>query len=280
MTNQSCGYFYIAVGMPWVKEAAASAYSLKRFTKFPICLITDQLDYKNEIFDIILYEKMETNFVSKIYGLQHSPFERNVFLDTDTFVCSNIDNLFNVLDLYDISLCTDSFVHSYNFIDRYQPNFKIRYEGVLPQYNTGVIVYNWNDSVKKLVDDWLVIHQKMGIPANMPSFREAVIDNYDKVKVAILPHEYNFHGTLTFRIAYTEIKIIHDRLQEKKGTITRVMASFDKMEQIAKKMNKTHVKRLIVPYFGAIPYNYSPYKILRKIKKMLAVKQTRKSDTL
>src|SRR6266498_441972 len=129
------GFLYVAFGKRYLQEAEISARSLKRFTNLPICLITDEEGYGSEYVDIVLIEKGERDFVSKIIGMQRTPFERTIFLDSDTFICSSIDKLFEVLDLFDMLLSPERILHSYNFFSQYNPDFKIKYESVLPEYN-------------------------------------------------------------------------------------------------------------------------------------------------
>ncbi len=273
------GFLYVAFGKRYLQEAEISARSLKRFTNLPICLITDEEGYSSEYVDIVLIEKGERDFVSKIIGMQRTPFERTVFLDCDTFICSSIDKLFEILQMFDMGMTIDTRTHSYGFLEHYNSSFELKFENVLPEYNTGIIVYNNNKVVKKLFADWLEVHYEMNIKADMPSFREAFIKNALNVRIGPIPFEYNYFGTHSFGFAYTEIKVIHERLGERWNTLTTVMLPFEKMDKKARMMNKYHCKRIIVPYFGVIPYTVSPYRIKYKIKQLLGIKKTKKAET-
>jgi len=273
------GFLYVAFGKRYILEAEISARSLKRFTKLPICLITDDEDYNSKYFNIVLIEKGERDFVSKIIGMQRTPFERTIYVDSDTFICAPIDKLFHILDIFDLAMTVDKYNHSYAFFQHYNSSFQLRFENVLPEYNTGLIVYHNNESVKKLLDDWLTIHHQMKVKADMPSFREAFIKNASLVRIAALPSEYNYYGTHSFGIAYNEIKVIHERLGERWNTLTTVMLPFEKMDKKARMMNKYHCKRIIIPYFGVMPYTVSPYRIKYKIKQLLGIKKTKKAET-
>lgn len=273
------GFLYIAFGKRYLQEVEISARSLKRFTKFPVCVITDDTTFSSTYVDEIIIAETVTDFVSKIIGLAKTPFERTVFLDSDTFVCAPIDQLFNVLDLFDMAMVVERSNHSYSFVVKYKPDFKISYENLLPEYHTGVIVYKSNAVVRKLFSDWLEIHNRLELKADMPSFREAYMQHIGKVNIASLPFEYNYFGTHSFGFAHNEIKVIHERLGEKWNTLTRVMLPYEKMEKKAKSMNKYHCKRIIVPYFGAVPYTWSPYRLKYKLKVFFGIKKTKKSET-
>ena len=186
----SNGFLYIAIGKRYLIEAEISARSLKRFTKYPVCIITNEEGYQNPVFDIIIHEEIAGDFLSRIIGAPKTPFERTVFLDTDTFICSSLDGLFEALDLFDMCMVPDNFIHGYSFFLQYNPGYKLQYEKVIPEFNTGVMVYEKNEQVLKLFSDWLIIHQQMNIKANMPSFREAFIKNAAHVSISPLPFEY------------------------------------------------------------------------------------------
>lgn len=275
----SKGFLYIAFGKRYLQEVEISARSLKRFTQLPVCVVTDDTSFRSIYVDEIIIADALTDFVSKIVGLGKTVFERTVYLDTDTFVCAPIDQLFDVLDLFDMAMVVERNNHSYAFIEKYKPDFRIRYENVLPEYHTGVIVYKKNAAVAALLADWLTIHESLQLKADMPTFREAFILHADKINIATLPFEYNYFGTHSLGFAHAEIKIIHERLGEKWNTLTRVMLPFNKMEKKAKRMNRYHCKRIIIPYLGVIPYTWSPYRIKYKLKVFFGIRKTKKAET-
>lgn len=280
MMQESKGFLYIAHGIKYFKEAEVSATSLRRFTKLPICLITNDETYVNPVFDqVTCLKNLEKSYGSKISGLLHSPFDKTIFLDSDTFVCAAVDQVFEALDIFDVAMTVDNFMHSYLFFNKYRPDFKLRYEAVIPEYNTGVIAIRKNTVTNQLLSDWMQVHVEMNINADMPSFREAYINNAATVRITPLPFEYNYHGTHSFGFLYNEVKVIHERLGEKWNTLTGSMLGYDQMDKWAKRLNKSKVKRLVIPYFGIIPYVWSPFVIKNKIKKMFGIKRTKKAET-
>ena len=277
--STSCGYLYIAIGKRYVLEAEISARSLRRFTKYPVCLITDDTSYSNALFDKIIIAQSPGDFIAKIIGMNLTPFERTVYLDNDTFVCSDVDELFSILDFFEMSMLPFPFQHSYSFFAQYNPTYKLKYERVIPEYHLGVVAYKTTGTVKKLLADWLAMHEEMHIKSDASSFREVYFNYVRDVRIAPLPFEYNYHGTHSFGFAYNEIKIIHERLGEKWNTLTTVMLPYEKMEKKANAFNKYKGKRIIIPYFGVLPYRFSPYRIKYVIKRMLGIKKTKKAET-
>jgi alpha-N-acetylglucosamine transferase len=275
------GYLYVAVGLKYVKEAEISARSLKRFTSYPICLYTDVKDYTNPLFDeIIVANEVVETYGNKIIGIIKSQFYKTIFLDGDTFICAQIDDLFDLLDVFDMSMMPEPAVHSYDFFTKYNPGFKIPFRGMVPEYQTSVMIIKKNESVLRLLNDWYEVHKSLNVKNDMPSFREAYLQHVGKVSINPLPVEYDYNGSMTFGLLNNEVKIIHEKIQEKWNNVRLVMAPYNKMEKHAQRLNKHKtVKRLVVPYVGTIPYYFSPYIIKKKIKKMLGIKRKSKSES-
>src|SRR5688572_8197644 len=109
MKEITCGYLYVAIGEMFRQEAECSARSLRRFTKYPTCLVTDHPTYNSTAFDqIIRVQNIGRSFEVKITGMQLSPFDKTVFLDCDTFVCSSIDDIFGFLEYFDMATTLDA----------------------------------------------------------------------------------------------------------------------------------------------------------------------------
>jgi alpha-N-acetylglucosamine transferase len=230
-------------------------------------------NYENPLFDIIVKaDVINGTYGNKINGILQSPFYKTLYLDGDTFICAPIDDLFDVLDLFDMSLMPDPLSHSYLFLSN-RPDYKIVYEKIVPEFQMAVII------VSQLLEDWLETHARLNIVSDMTSFRDAYLRFVGKVSINPLPIEYNYNGTLTFAMLYNEVKIIHEKIQERRDNLRLIMADFKTMENHAKSLNKYNFKRLVIPYFGPIPFYYSPYLIKRKIKKILGVKRKLKEES-
>jgi alpha-N-acetylglucosamine transferase len=227
----------------------------------------------------VVGREMARSFEVKIQGIQQSPYtSKTIFLDSDTFVCEPIDQIFEFLDLFDMATTLDLYGHSHTFFQKYKPDYKLRLEGTLHEFNTGVIGLNHRDNVKAFMNQWLKTHRELNILADMPSFREAYFDS--PVKIGILPPEYNFTGINSMTIAYTKVRVIHDRIGERWNNLRTHMATFEEMDKFSKRINKYSFKRLIIPYVGVIPYYFSPFYMKRKIKKILGVSMKKKRSTV
>ncbi|MFD2550397.1 hypothetical protein ACFSQP_01085 [Bizionia sediminis] len=269
------GYLYVANRPKFVNEAITSVTSLKKYNKEESCLICPQNVFTSELnnfFDIIIInnEIEKYTYLSKVLGLNKSPFEKTIFLDSDTFITDEISELFDLLDFVDIATTSEENLHT-------TEPFDFKYREIFPEFNSGVIVYRKNKSTQTLFIDWFNICQEYGIINDMPGLREAMLKNFDSIKYSILPQLYNTHGFKTMLILYNKVKIIHERLGYKKGVIVPHFQSFEKMEKFATKINKKHYKRLYIPRVGIISYRYSPENILLYLKRKLRYKKVSKS---
>ena len=268
------GYIYVANTEKFKSEALKSSKSLKRFTSYPICicLTKDLIDEEiNDKFDdiIINSELKKHTYLSKVLGMMNTPYDKTIFLDCDTFICSDIDDLFNLLDYFDFSTTIARQKHTAKLNN-------VILKNILPEFNTGVIVFDNNNKMKSIFEDWLRISLDSKIKMDMPFFREAVIKSQHKVRFSIIPDEYNLHGFSTMLIIRDEVKVIHERIGRISNTITPFYPSFKQMEQFEKKINKKRHKRLYIPVIGIISYIYSPDNITKKIKKLLGIKRKSK----
>jgi len=270
------GFLYVANQKKFIDEAMISSRSLRQFSKLPIALVCTHEIASKEVYaffdDVIIHDEMKQYiYLAKVLGIQLSPFDRTIFLDTDTFICDDISPLFELMELVDIATSIEKSHHTTDKIKN------IRFKNIIPEFNSGVIVYKKNEITERLFKDWfqVCVDNKMG--NDMPGLRESVIKNFKAVKFVILPEEYNSHGYKSMLQLNGKVKVIHERLGIKWNSITPFFLPFDKGAKFARKINKKSFKRIYIPYIGIIPYNWSPINILLKLKKMIGVKSVSKN---
>ncbi len=270
------GYLYVANQRKFIEEAFISVKSIRMFSNLPIALVcTADLitDDVKRFFDVVV-ESEELNghiYLAKIIGLKNTPFSKTIFLDCDTFVCATIEPLFELLEVVDIATTIEKSYHTTMRIK------DIRFKNIIPEFNTGFIVFRKNSITQKVIQDWWDISLKYELKIDMPGLREAIIQNIDIVKFFVLPEEFNSHGYKSMLMLYGEVKVIHERLGHNWQSTTPFFLSFDKGLQFAKRINKRTDKRLYVPYIGIVPYSWTFYNVLFKIKKAIGVKRLSKN---
>lgn len=162
----TCGVIYVAIGAKYIREAEHSARSLKRVSPHvDIAVVTDQADADTGLFRHIIsadrsHDGTATyaardhgNYFHKIGLMALTPFDRTIFLDTDTYVARPIDGLFSLLEHYDLLATPGSNAECDFEFERRDPPFN-SVPKEFGDYNTGFLAYRSNEGVKKFFQDW------------------------------------------------------------------------------------------------------------------------------
>ncbi|MBD0400833.1 putative nucleotide-diphospho-sugar transferase [Flammeovirga sp. EKP202] len=210
------GFVYVATGDKYIKEAELSAKSLKEvMPDSKVTLITDK-KYSSQFFDNIILQGFESidekswkaNLVYKIIGISKSPYDKTIFLDTDTFVIEPFDELFDLLDYFEVMVAPD-----YYDKNKIQINGKT-VEGYYP-YNTGVLAFSKNEQTKAFMNSWLSIYTKElhEFWSDQQAFMKALIEI--NVKLLVLSSIYNFRFLNNVGLPDGEkVRILHSRSSE------------------------------------------------------------------
>lgn len=202
------GILYVATGSKHLAEAEHSARSVKRVSpEIPIAIVSD-LPSTCASFDVSLsFEKPERSFFDKVKALDRSPFGRTLFLDTDTFAMEPLEELFELLDRFDIAAAAEPVRYLYSMTG---------VPTAFPELNSGVILYKKNDAVAKLLTQWNNFYENeraaIGIHSwpNQPSFTRAVYCS--EADFLLLPPEFN--ARIMVPQAFSgRIRIAHSRLK-------------------------------------------------------------------
>ncbi len=138
------GVIYIATGPAYVAEALASAASVRHhMPDLPITLYTERSVACPHLDEVVRFEA--DGYLARIPRLASSPYERTLFLDSDTYVCGELTGAFDLLDEFDIALA-------------HAPLRAIpEVAGVpdaFPEYNAGVILFRRSPEVQACLADW------------------------------------------------------------------------------------------------------------------------------
>ncbi len=186
------GVLYIAAGEKYIHAAVNSAKSVRN--KCPdlwIHLFADWQNYHHFNFDQNTYpftsvEKiMNPNRRSKLDYLSNSPFDRTLYLDTDTKANVDIREMFQLLDRFDIAL---NHAHLRNDQFRTIP-WRLDLPQAFPQYNGGVILYRKSPEIIKFLNDWHDSYNIAGFYQDQITLRELLW--LSDLRIATLPPEFN-----------------------------------------------------------------------------------------
>jgi len=209
MTN---GVLYIASGRQYIEEAIKSAESLKHTNNLPITIICDREPQADCFDEVILKDDFLYHYGDSVLQIPDLPYNRTLLLDTDTLVCGNITEIFDVLDQFDIAA---SVIADNEFeISDIPKSF--------PEYNTGVLAFKKSDIAESFIADWKDAYREQlekGVRMNQPSFRRTLYES--NLRIATLPTEYNcrvnFGGHLK-----NQVKIIHGSIENPKLMIQKI----------------------------------------------------------
>ncbi len=204
------GLMYIATGQKFIAEAERSVATFKALMPdLPAVLYkdADSVLSPDARFDTVaLLERPVYGCIDKILTLKESPFERTLFLDTDTHCVGACHEMFELLDRFDYG-AAHAPVRSCWEGARCPESF--------PELNTGVILFRNNDGFGELVDSWFAIYQRHRRlaeppPHDQPAFREAAF--HSRARLSVLPPEYNLRTCFSYFIGgNARVKILRGR---------------------------------------------------------------------
>jgi hypothetical protein len=188
------GYLYIAYGKAFTKEALLSIESLRRYTSLPIAIYTDEkalVETRNENLNINLVGEITANHLrAKVDYMDQSPFVNTVFMDSDTVVVRNCDDMFDLLERFDVAIVND-----------YARKRK-KYSDIVPEYgeipyafseaNSGVIAFNSSTRTQTFLKMWKEYFYQYFQQTNgwdQISFRISLWKS--NVRIHHMPFEYN-----------------------------------------------------------------------------------------
>ena len=233
--NHSTGIIYVAIGASFVAESSLSAKSVRRFLPdIPILLYTDQDLESHQDFDevIRLSPPHPRAQINKLIAMTRSPFDNTLLLDTDTYVCADISDLFTLLNRFDIAMSHDR---------AYQDDFPAQ-TGVpdaFVEFNQGVIAFRRSLALQEALKEALrwtdTLWTTKGYPPDQAPFRIALF--HSDVRVATLPLEYNCRFA-TYGYLNGTVRILHGRLP------SGIRMRTEDFERVASTLNKSTVPRV------------------------------------
>jgi hypothetical protein len=230
-----CGFCYVADCEAYVDEALESIASLRmHMPEVAVALVTPLELFRpdSRVTDWIeLKQKRRGPIVKTDAWL--APYERVVFLDTDTLVISDLADVFPLLDRFD-------------FINSPEPNARSD-RGItagvpitFPEANSGFFAFRKSEAVSELFQTWLseydALNVSEGVTANQPSLRIAMWQS-EKVRQLTLGSEYNLIVHANCCVSGS-VKILHDRSPDR--------------ERMAKMVNRHIGPRAVIAGFGPV----------------------------
>ncbi len=205
------GVIYIATGQRYADEAAQSLASLRRHEpELPVTLFTD-VRQEHPGFTSVVYVEDRRNHPKKIFHTKvacmgRSPYDRTLFLDTDTHVCGTVREVFEMLDRFEFAGAQ---------APKRIPGRNSGLLQVVPttftQVNSGVLLFRKSKPVAALLADWLMRYDAHDFPhffGDQHELREALWAS--DVQLGILSTEWNCRFLWAVAVQ-GPVKILHGR---------------------------------------------------------------------
>jgi hypothetical protein len=164
------GIIYIATGRKYIEEALKSVASLKAVTpSVHVTLFSDERVSSPNVDEVIMIEgskgqrepldqavNSSKGMFNKVYYMSRSPYERTLFLDSDTYIVNDISDLVPLLDRFDLAVA-----HAPHRSPR-RPAEQKRFQQIPPSFpvmNTGVVLLRRSERTKAFFSKWLRVCQ-------------------------------------------------------------------------------------------------------------------------
>jgi hypothetical protein len=222
------GVIYIATGPKYIDAARKSAASLKAANpSIHVTAFSDEPISSPHVDDTVMIDGaaggrqaaavtnhakriqavgQSKGMLNKVYYMGRSPYERTLFLDSDTYVAGDITDLFSLLDRFDIAVA-----HAPHRSPR-SPAEQKRFQEIPSGFvvmNTGVILFKKSERTDAFFFEWLRLCQEEYIDCNdQASFRAALY--HSDLRIATLTPEYNYRFRKRLCINGS-LKILHGR---------------------------------------------------------------------
>jgi len=218
----SKGYIYIAsnnVGgdnkVNYINEAIFSAKSLRKVDPHSNITLYTDIKIKENVFSNIKIINMSLRCKQDI--LSDSPYDKSIYIDTDTYINYPINDLFDLLDKFEL-LGVSDYARKRNFPN--MPEYmKIPYG--FSEINGGIIGFKKCENFKKMMLLWNKYYNKYKsfMVWDQPSFRIALWES--DIKMYVLPIEYNRRGLHT-KEKCIKLKKKGDNRFQKDHLVTRI----------------------------------------------------------
>ena len=206
------GILYTAIGQSYLEEALQSARSSLRFNPVPHLICTDQpLQAPEDRVQTRHWHPSGNPYADKIRCMIESPFQRTLYLDSDTYVLAPTVELFALLDRFDVAAC-------------HAPGYRGLSDPEVPrafyELNTGLVVFRANAGTRVFLSDWLDTYLRWCAEppfedagnlsgfADQPAFRNCAWRH--RLELCVLGHEYCFRTPQCGQVA-DRVHVIHGR---------------------------------------------------------------------
>jgi|GEM_PF-2459171 len=208
------GILYVATKDKFFPEAEQAALTAKEhMPDVPIAIFTQDVEAAKayDCFDhVIEIEEPYCDFRDKMLAFKKTPFERNLYVDTDTAFLHSVFDVFYVLEQYDLAFAHEP--HRWNETNLTVPE-------CFPEPNCGVLAFRdsdrFQDFNQAVLEDYSAKMEKRpegheGAREDQGTIRKILFQGDHGLKLWVLPNEYNLRAYMPYFACY-KVKIAHCR---------------------------------------------------------------------
>lgn len=225
-----CGVMYVATGKRYVDEAIQSVRSLqKKMPNIPTVLFTDKPDLVEE--GIFTYKRILENPIytqgDKITPMIDQPFEKTIFIDSDTYIAESFEDVFEILGKYDLAITHEA---------GRQKNHVPECPECFCEFNSGVIAFVRSKAITQVMTMWkkgyLEQLENTGNKSDQGVLRKVLY--HSDINLFVLTPEYNYRTKFPGFVGRgIDAKILHGRDVD--------------MPFFAQAVNKRDAKKVVIP---------------------------------
>ena len=181
------GVIYVARGSDYYDLAEQSVKSLKEHNpELSVDIFTDQIDSIG-LFDRVM--SIPDGPTPKLASLPQSRFSRTLYLDCDTLVLAPFEDMFQLLDRFDLAVAHD--VRRTSSLIR--AGWQVETPYAFPQMNAGVMLYSARPKMRQFLLDWQTAYVKAGMERDQITLRDLLWST--GLSFYVLPEEFNLRRT-------------------------------------------------------------------------------------
>jgi hypothetical protein len=178
------GVIFVATGAFYIARVEEAARSVRRTNpQLGITLMSDGQPQNAGLFDIVMPID-NPHARSKVDNFVRSPYERTLYLDSDTRVLEDLTSLFGLLDQFDFAA---AHVFRREVVEHFPDRPSI--PNSFPQLNSAVVLYRKNETTDLFFSKWSEMYHQAKIKYDQVTLRELLWTS--NIRFYVLPPEYN-----------------------------------------------------------------------------------------
>jgi hypothetical protein len=218
------GIVYSCTGERYAREALRSARSSMRHNALPHVLFVSAEVSSEPGLTVVAFEPSGNPYLDKIANIRRSPFQRTLYLDTDTYVLAEIAHVLELLDRFEL-------------VAAHAPGYRGLADPEVPaafyELNTGVLAWAASERTDAFMRGWQETYSRWlveqpfprageaGDAADQPAFRRCAWEH--RLGLYVLAPEYNLRlgepATVVERV-----RVIHGRARDYEALGARLNA--------------------------------------------------------